>query len=65
MTSFIYDFCLLYKVDFKGFISDVIGMQTDDILYETIEAFVKQKDEAIKSADNQSIWVKIRPRTTE
>jgi hypothetical protein len=25
-------------------------MQTDDILYETIEAFVKQKDEAIKSA---------------
>jgi hypothetical protein len=49
MTQFTYDLCLLYKT-IDSIISDVIGMQTDDTLYEAIEAFAKQKDEAIKSA---------------
>jgi hypothetical protein len=49
MIQFTYDLCLLYKIiDF--ILSDVIEMQIDDTLYETIEAFAKQKDEAIKSA---------------
>jgi hypothetical protein len=49
MIQFIYDLCLFYKIiDFT--LSDVIEMQTDDTLYETIEAFAKQKDETIKSA---------------
>jgi hypothetical protein len=59
MTQFTYDLCLLYKIDLKDFISDIIGMQTDDTLYETIEAFAKQKDEAIKSA---KIMIKNRER---
>ncbi len=55
MTQFTYDLCLLYKTFLidktsnKSTISDILGMQTDDTLYETIEAFAKQKDEAIKS----------------
>ncbi len=51
MTQLIYDLCLLYKI-VDCIISDVIDMQTDDTLYETIEAFAKQKDETIKSAKN-------------
>ncbi len=50
MIQFTYDSCLLYKIDLKDFISDIIDMQTDDTLHETIEAFAKQKDETIKSA---------------
>ncbi len=49
MTQFTYDFCLLYKI-IDSILSDVIEMQTDDTLYETIKAFAKQKDEAIKLA---------------
>ncbi len=49
MTLFTYDSCLLYKI-IDDFISDILGMQTDDTLYEAIEAFAKQKNEAIKSA---------------
>ncbi len=49
MTQLIYDLCLLYKI-VDCIISDVIDMQTDDTLYETIEVFAKQKDETIKSA---------------
>ncbi len=58
MTQFTYDLCLLYKI-IDGFISGIIGMQIDDTLYEAIEAFVKQKDEAIKSA---KIMIKNRER---
>jgi hypothetical protein len=61
MTQFTYDLCLLYKIDLKGFISGIVGMQTDDTLYETIEAFAKQKDETIKSA---KIMTKNRKRLT-
>ncbi len=49
MIVFTYDFCLFYKI-IDDFISDIIDMQTDDTLHETIEAFAKQKDETIKSA---------------
>ncbi len=58
MIQFIYDLCLLYKI-IDSIISDVIDMQTDDTLYETIETFAKQKDEAIKSA---KIMIKNRKR---
>ncbi len=51
MTSFTYDFYLLYKIDLKDFkLLEIVDMQTDDTLYEAIEAFAKQKNEAIKSA---------------
>ncbi len=65
MTQFTYDFCLLYKTFFvdkisnKSIISGIVGMQTDDTLYETTKAFAKQKDEAIKSA---KIMIKNRER---
>jgi hypothetical protein len=59
MTQFTYDLCLLYKIDLKGFISGIVDMQTDDTLYETIEAFAKQKNEAIKLA---KIMIKNRER---
>ncbi len=65
MIQFTYDLCLLYKTFFvdkisnESIISDVIDMQTDDILYEVIEAFAKQKDETIKSA---KIMIKNRKR---
>jgi hypothetical protein len=58
MTQSTYDLCLLYKI-IDSIISDVIGMQTDDTLYETIEAFAKQKNETIKSA---KIMIKNRKR---
>ncbi len=58
MTSFTYDSCLLYKI-IDDFVSDILGMQTDDTLYETIETFAKQKDETIKSA---KIMIKNRKR---
>ncbi len=58
MTQFTYDLCLLYKI-IDSIISDIVGMQTDDTLYETIEAFAKQKDEAIKSV---KIMIKNRER---
>ncbi len=61
MTQFTYDLCLLYKIDLKGFISGIVDMQTDDTLYETIEAFAKQKNETIKSA---KIMIKNRERFT-
>jgi hypothetical protein len=60
MTLFTYDLCLLYKIDLKDFkLSGIVDMQTDDILYETIEAFAKQKDETIKST---KIMIKNRKR---
>ncbi len=58
MIQFTYDLCLLYKI-IKSIISGIVDMQTDDILYETIEAFAKQKDEAIKLA---KIMIKNRER---
>ncbi len=58
MTQFTYDLCLLYKI-IDSIISDVIDMQTDDTLYETIKAFAKQEDETIKSA---KIIIKNRER---
>ncbi len=61
MTQFTYDPCLLYKVDLKGSISGIVGMQTDDTLYKAIEAFAKQEDETIKSA---KIMIKNRERLT-
>jgi folylpolyglutamate synthase/dihydropteroate synthase len=58
MTQFTYDFCLLYKI-IDSIILGTVDMQTDDTLCETIEAFAKQKDEAIKSA---KIMIKNRER---
>jgi hypothetical protein len=58
MTQFTYDLCLLHKI-IDSIISDVIDMQIDDTLYEAIEAFAKQKDDAIKSA---KIMIKNRKR---
>ncbi len=60
MIQFTYDLCLLYKI-IDSTLSDIVGMQTDDTLYETIEAFAKQKNEAIKSA---KIMIKNRERFT-
>ncbi len=56
MTQFTYDLCLLYKTFFvdktfdKSIISDLVEMQTDDILLLADQSFVTLKKETIKSA---------------
>jgi hypothetical protein len=60
MTQFTYDLYLLYKI-IDSILSGIVDMPTDDTLYETIEAFAKQKNEAIKSA---KIMIKNRERLT-
>jgi hypothetical protein len=57
MIQFTYDFCLLYKLDIN--LSDVVNMQTDDILLLADQSFVVLEKETIKSA---KIMIKDRER---
>ncbi len=65
MIQFTYDLCLLYKTLFvdktfdKSIISDLVEMQTDDILLLANQTFAALKKETIKSA---KIMIKNRER---